>query len=163
MKDRFYTGVLVGFLFGMLGVAAAIAGYRVGAAPPVRPRPLEPKGEKPPEDGRLHVWPMPQQGTQTLLVLRVLDADTVEAAYLVPQVFHLKGTEAPRSEREALRAAGELNKLVGGKLLPCNLSGKDGWGRTECDFWLGKGRGWAGRVLLRRGLVKKASAPKEGD
>jgi hypothetical protein len=160
MKDRFYISVFFGLVFGMLGVAVVITGYHAGAAPPVRPRPLEPEGEKPPEEGKLYVWPVPERGTQTLLVLRVLDGDTVEAAHLVPQVFHLKGAEAPRGGKDARKAAEELNKLVGGKLLPAALSGRDGWGRTECDFWLGKGRGWAGRTLLRRGLVKKASPPK---
>lgn len=110
------------------------------------------KEEEPPREDQLYVWPLPERGRQTLLVLRVIDADTCEAAYLVPGVFKLRGLDPPDPRTKPGKEAAEaFGKLVGGKLLPASLSGRDAYGRVVADFWLGKSSGWAARRMLDGG------------
>lgn len=95
---------------------------------------------KPPDDTKLYVWPAPDKGTQSLLVLRALDGETVEAAYLVPvNVVLPYQAGKPRATKDQLEA------LLTGKLLPCDLRGRDRFGRVVGDFYLGKD-GWLTEV-----------------
>jgi endonuclease YncB( thermonuclease family) len=126
-----------------------------------RPRPLSPEkaaltgpGPEPNED-QLYVWPLPEKGTQSLLVLRVLDGDTMECAYLVPVMVRIRGVNAPELTASGGRDAREaLDKLAGGKLLPANLHGREKFGRVLADFWLGKDKGWVSQALIKGGFAK---------
>lgn len=126
-----------------------------------RPRPLS--AEKAaraeagpePDESQLYVWPLPEKGTQSLLVLRVVDGDTMECAYLVPVMVRIKGVNAPELSQSGGRDAKEaLDKLTGGKLLPANLHGREKFGRVLADFWLGKEGGWVSNALIKGGHAR---------
>ena len=95
--------------------------------PVVRPRPVaDPKtavvADKRdiPGEGVLYVWSRPTQGLQTLLVLKVIDGETFEAAYLVPVRVRLKGVVGKERASTDL-----LDKLIGGRLVNTELLGID--------------------------------------
>lgn len=112
-----------------------------------------------PKDDQLYVWPLPERGTQTVLVLRVLDGDTLEGAYLVPIMFRVKGIKAPALNDKGGRLAREdLEKLLVGKLYSANLYGREPFGRVLADFWMGKDQGWASAAMLKGGHVKPLAA-----
>lgn len=97
----------------------------------------EAKAPAPPDDSKLYVWGQPEKGTQTLILIRAIDGERVEAAYLVPVVIHLGyGKGAKQATAEQIDAAG------GGRLLPFDLRGRDRFGRLVGDAWLGKETGW---------------------
>jgi endonuclease YncB( thermonuclease family) len=161
------AGVMLAVGVWLLGMAT---GHKMAVAqekdkPPLeRPRPLpgnaEARGEsghgQVPNESQLYVWPVPEQGTQTLIVLRVIDGDTAEAAYLVPVVLRIKGINAPELRDKGGKDAREaLDKLVGGKLLPANLFGREKYGRVLAEFWLGKEQGWLSEAMVKGGWVKK--------
>jgi len=87
--------------------------------------------EADPDEEQLFVWARPDAGPQSLLVLDIIDDNTVEAAYLVPVVVKLK-KGAPKAT---------LEKLIVGKLLQFKLSGAKGSTLTG-DIWLGKKDRW---------------------
>lgn len=131
-------------------------------APPVRPRPIQPDADdQPPDETQLYVWPLPEKGTQSVLILRVIDGETVEAGFVVPALFHLHGGQAadPKSP-EGKAAAAALSKLLTGRLLPARMAGRDQYGRIDADFWLGKAEadnpgGWAVRWMIDQHLLTK--------
>jgi endonuclease YncB( thermonuclease family) len=134
-----------------------------------RPRPavavpMPKPGEDAPEE-QLYVWPLPQQGNLTLLVLRVHDGDTCEAAVLVPVTVRLNGIDAPELNTEPGKASQKfLAELIGGRLLLAKLHGKEKYGRTLADFWLGKAAadpkvpsGWASEWMVKKGYARPYS------
>ena len=100
-----------------------------------------------PDDGKLFVWGQPDKGTQSLLVLRVIDGERIEAAMLVPVTVHLtyKGDKA---------SVEQLEELAGGKLLPFDLKGRDRFGRLTGDAYLGKEQGWLTEAAPKLKLKK---------
>jgi endonuclease YncB( thermonuclease family) len=165
-------------------VAGVLAGWALAGDPTPRRRPppedppaapakaAEPpapaKGaaeESPPPENQLYLWPLPERGRQTVLVLRVLDGDTAEVAYLVPAVCKLKGIVPPDPQtKEGKAAADAFQKLIGGRLLPASLAGRDQYGRVVADFWLGpkagdEPGGWAAARMIRGGFGKKETSP----
>jgi hypothetical protein len=100
-----------------------------------------------PDDSKLYVWGQPDKGTQSLLVIRVIDAETVEAAMLVPVTVRMayKGDKATTEQVE---------ELVGGKLLPFDLRGRDRFGRLTGDAYLGKEQGWLTEAAPKAKLKK---------
>lgn len=154
----------------VLGTGMVLLAQDKDKPPLERPRPLAEGARTPadphgpvPKDEQLYVWPVPEQGTQTLIVLRVIDGDTAEAAYLVPVVLRVKGINAPELRDKGGKEAREaLDKLVGGKLLPANLFGREKYGRVLADFYLGKDQGWLSEALIKGGWVKKyEGGPRE--
>lgn len=91
---------------------------------------------KPPDDDKIFVWQPPQKGSQSMLVLRAVNEQTVEAAYLVPVTIILDYRDKKKLTVE------KLEKLAAGKLLPFDLRGLDRFGRLQGDAWMGKGNGW---------------------
>lgn len=97
---------------------------------PLVRRPVQPKADADPDEDRVFVWPQPEEGTQTLLILKVIDKETVDAAYLVP--MRLKVSYGGKDD---------LDKLVMGKLLQAQLKGRTKNGLIDADIWLGKSEG----------------------
>lgn len=111
-------------------------------------------GDVPKED-QLYVWAVPEKGTQSVLVLRVVDGDTVEAAYLVPVMLRLNRINAPeRGTPEGKKAEEALSRLVGGKLLAVNVHGRDKYGRVLADVYLSKEDGWLSDKMVKEGHAK---------
>jgi hypothetical protein len=100
-----------------------------------------------PEEGKLYVWPAPEKGLQTMLVLRAVDENRLEAALLVPLTIQLDYGKNPKASKE------QLEQLTNGKLLHFSMRGKDRFGRLVADAWLGKETGWlsanASKVKLK--------------
>jgi endonuclease YncB( thermonuclease family) len=141
--------------------------------PPVRPRTLTPAGEAanfpgdPPDADQLYVWSLPSTGVQSVIILRVVDGETIEGGYIVPVQFRLKGVTAPESKTPLARAATEaLTKLLAGRLVPAKMAGRDQYGRIEADFWLGKADGkdnpggWASSWMLDQKLSQPPAPVK---
>jgi hypothetical protein len=90
---------------------------------------------------------------------------TAEVAYLVPAVCKLKGVVPPDPQtKEGKAAADAFQKLIGGRLLPASLAGRDQYGRVVADFWLGpkagdEPGGWAAARMIRGGFGKKETSP----
>ena len=130
---RKLTGLLLALTLIGLGVLPFVCGQDKG-----KERPKEAKAEEKaeaPDEGKLYVWGQPDKGTQTLLVLRVIDGEQIEAAMLVPVIVRLsyKGDKATLEQVE---------EAAGGKLLPFDLKGRDRFGRLTGDAYLGKEQGW---------------------
>lgn len=154
LREKLMGGVVIAL------VAALATVMGTGLAQDVkRPRPIEKKDEKAakeeaPEADKLYVWSVPEGGLQSVLVLRVIDGDTAECAFLVPFTARLKGTQAPElKEKGGKEAKEKLDELIGGKLLPARLHGREKCGRTLADFHLGKD-GWAAAALIKAGHAK---------
>ena len=115
---------------------------------------------EPPTDGVVYVWSLPNQGLQSLIVLNVIDGDTVDAAYLVPVRIRLKGTKAPGlAEKGGKEARDAVDKVLGGQLRTAQLHGvgKDG---IIADFWInpekdGEKGTWVSDLLIKQGAVKE--------
>jgi len=119
---------------GLLLSAMLVAGGFMAFAQD-KGKPKEAEKAEAPDEGKLYVWGQPDKGTQSLLILRVIDGEKIEAAMLVPVVIHLsyKGDKA---------TVEQLEEAAGGKLLPFDLKGRDRFGRLTGDAYLGKEQGW---------------------
>jgi endonuclease YncB( thermonuclease family) len=72
-----------------------------------------------PKEDQLYVFALPEKGTQSVLVLRVVDGDTYEGAFLVPCMFRVRGIDAPEMRDKGGRPAKEyLEKLITGRCIP---------------------------------------------
>lgn len=92
-------------------------------------RPVDARNDKPdgaPDESKLFVWAMPEDGVQSMIVLDVVDGSTVDAAYLVPVRLKL-----PVASTKA-----NLEKMLGGRLLPVKLK-RTAAGLTG-DVWIDK-------------------------
>ena len=98
-----------------------------------------------PDEDKLFVWASPDKGQQSMLVLKVIDAETVEAAYLVPVVVVLKKGAAGKEA---------VDEAIGGRLLAFDLRGRDRFGRVQADVWLGKDAGWLSKLKPKEGKKK---------
>jgi endonuclease YncB( thermonuclease family) len=108
-----------------------------------------------PKEDQLYVFAVPEKGTQSVLVLRVVDGDTYEGAFLVPCMFRVRGIDAPEMRDKGGRPAKEyLEKLVAGKLFSCNLQGREKFGRIIADAFLGKEQGWLSEAMIKAGHAK---------
>jgi endonuclease YncB( thermonuclease family) len=78
----------------------------------------------------------PERGPQTLLVMGVVDGDTVDAAYLVPVRIRLYGCNAPeKNTDEGKRSAAALATILKPeRLWHCELKGREKFGRQLGDF-----------------------------
>lgn len=178
------TRTRVGLIMSMYAIGIAVLGFggwlagRYGrdtacqaqTAKPIEPlKPAEPnqkvddktdtkKGDIP-TPGMVYVWSLPNQGLQSLVVLNVVDGNTVDAAYLVPVRISLKGTKAPAlAESGGPVARQTIDKLLGGQLLTAQLWGIDNKG-VIADFWIvpekeGEKAQWLSDVLLKQGVIK---------
>lgn len=94
----------------------------------------------------------PRAGEDNVLVERVIDGDTVEIAYLVPDVARLRGIDAPELGGST-KAAGQAARSHLGELLPpgtvCRgrFHGKDKYGRALVDLFLPTGEDVARRMV----------------
>lgn len=108
------------------------------------------------------VWAPPTKGNQTLVVLRVIDGDTCEAAYLVPVTLRIAGINAP----EKNTAAGKKAKLAleaylaPGLARTWTLTGKERWGRILADTQITQGQETA--WLSTRLVNDKMAVPWDG-
>jgi hypothetical protein len=143
VKDRIVVAFGLFVFFGFFGVLCVLP-HTIGQAPKpkdpvVRPRPVaDPKAavvadkRDIPGEGTLYVWQRPVQGLQTLLVLKVIDGETFEAAYLVPVRVRLKGVVGKERASTDL-----LDKLIGGRLVNTSLLGVDDKGVQLADVHFG--------------------------
>lgn len=143
-------------------------------APRPRPAPKSQPGAKAeqpaaaavPKEGALYVWQLPEEGFQTLLVLRVTGPDTFEGAYLVPVRVKLPG-EAPKDQSLAKKGAEALDAVVGGRLVNASLRGRTATGVQVADIHLGAGSkddpkqpaGWLTELLIRQKHLARPPAP----
>ena len=93
------------------------------------------------------LWTMPIKGKQSMVVLRIIDGDTVEAAYLVgPIKIRLNGIDAPeKNTPEGKQAKAYMEWLLPRQVvLVAELNGIDKYGRQLADFHVQKGEefGW---------------------
>lgn len=84
----------------------------------------------------------PRTGPQTVLVLRVVDGDTVDFAYLTPERGRLWGCNAHESGTDAGKQAAQALALI---LKPeciwqCELKGREKYGRQLIDFRMDDGQ-----------------------
>ena len=101
------------------------------------------------------VWAPPTKGNQTLVVLRIIDGDSVEAAYLMPVTLRIAGINAP----ELNTAAGKKSKLALESLLipgvaqTWRLDGREKFGRTLADCQVNQGQetGWLSWWMVNGG------------
>jgi endonuclease YncB( thermonuclease family) len=108
-----------------------------------------------PKEDQLYVFAVPEKGTQSVLVLRVVDGDTYEGAFLVPCMFRVRGIDAPEMRDKGGRPAKEyLEKLIAGKLFSCNLQGREKFGRIIADAYLGKDQGWLSEAMIKAGHAR---------
>lgn len=152
--------------FLLVVIAVGIGGYSLGCAAQDKKDAKVEIGGQPmekveaPKDGVVYVWSLPNQGHQSLIVLNVLDGDTIDAAYLVPVRIRLKGTKAPALlEKGGKEARDAVDKVLGGQLRTAQLHGvgKDG---IIADFWImpekdGEKGTWVSDLLIKQGAVKE--------
>jgi endonuclease YncB( thermonuclease family) len=156
----------LGAVFGLaaaLALICAFSGWGQVEPKVERPRPNRQAaaGEDVPGEDQLYVWPLPQTGN-LMLVLKVHDGDTVEAAVLVPITVRVNGIDAPELNTEPGKASAKfVNELLGGRLLLAKLHGREKYGRTLADFWLGKPgqdakapSGWASEWIVKKGYAR---------
>lgn len=160
---KFRHPLLAAVLFCLFvaAVTAQVVRPRPGAAP-------APKQWEVPKDGALYVWAVPDRNLQTMIVLKVIDGETFEGAFLVPTTVRLFGVDAPDVATPAGKASLEaLDKLIGGRLINASLRGKDAYGRQVADAHLGAANkddpkqpsGWLSNHLVAQ---KIAAAWKNG-
>jgi micrococcal nuclease len=171
-----YFFLLVAWTLGCC-LAAALVGLTALQQPPAdtpspqptpQPQPLRrasPPEERqfPPPDDALHVWQRPEKGYQSVLVLRVIDGDTFEGAFLVPVRIRVWGVNAPElKETGGARSKEAVKRLLEGKLATADLRGHDPYGRVVGDVWLkpnpedpGQPAGWLSGWLLRSGYARR--------
>lgn len=101
---------------------------------PRRPALDKPKAaaEEPPDEDKIFVWPAPDEGDQTVFILKVTGPDTAEAAYLVP--FALQVQTGGKATQD------ELSKKLAGRLIHVRLKGRNPGG-VKGRVWLGKDEG----------------------
>lgn len=156
-NPRVITGTTVGI------IAAALIYWAVFLAPSPHQRkvngaqPQQPKVLTKPEDDVLYVYPPPDRGFQTVVIMKVVDGSTIEAAYLVPIRFKLHGATVPSLKEKGGKEAKEaLDKLLTGQLRTANLHGISSEG-ILADFWISKGKGkgeWVTKLLSQQGHAK---------
>lgn len=157
IRQFIITVVVLSLLLGAL----VILHSPVPGQAPERPRP---GAAALPEEGVLYVWQQPEAGLQTLLVLKVLDGNTMEGAYLVPVRLRHGGALAPEEPAKgAKEAKAMLEKLLAGRLVPARLQGRDRQGALLADFYLGPAdakdkdapNGWSSEFLVKSGLGQR--------
>lgn len=104
---------------------------------PVIRRPLKAPAQvqEPPVEDRLYVWSVPEEGDQSVFVLKVIDSDAVDIALLHPVRVKLKGL----AKKQPVEM---LEKELGGKLLQARFQGRDDRQSLQVLLWLGKDQGW---------------------
>lgn len=124
----------------------------VAAAEPAQVR----EAEKLPHGWDL--WVPPTKGTQTLVVLRIIDGDSVEAAYLVPVTLRISGINAPERNTPAGKKAKLAleNFIIPGMAQTWRLDGRDKYGRTLADCQVNQGQetGWLSWWMVNSGHAK---------
>ena len=80
----------------------------------------------------------PEHGKQTVLVLKVVDGDTVDAAFLVPFRARLYGMNAPEKNTDAGKLSAEaLSAMLKPiNMVDCELKGREKFGRQLVDLKL---------------------------
>lgn len=118
---------------------------------------LQPQAIEVPKDGMAYIWAMPDRGHQSLVVLNVVDANTVDAAFLVPVRIKMHHMAAPGlEEKGGPEAKAALEKLLMGQMRTAQL-----WGNSRdgvyADFWIptqdGKGS-WASNLMKEQDRAK---------
>jgi endonuclease YncB( thermonuclease family) len=183
MSGRMRDGIVVSGLYALGVIVTGVIAFGMGRAQDERrqvdrPRNLAPREEASatatdpailaakepgpiPKEDQLYVFAMPEKGTQSVLVLRVVDGDTYEGAFLVPCMFRVRGIDAPEMRDKGGRPAKEyLEKLIAGKLFSCNLQGREKYGRIIADIHLGKDQGWLSEAMIKAGHAKPYSGGK---
>jgi endonuclease YncB( thermonuclease family) len=175
MSGRMRDGIVVSGLYALGVIVTGVIAFGMGRAQDERrqvdrPRNLAPREEgsvadpailaakEPgpvPKEDHLYVFAMPEKGAQSILVLRVVDGDTYEGAFLVPCMFRVRGIDALEMRDKGGRPAKEyLEKLIAGKFFSCNLQGREKYGRIIADLHLGKDQGWLSEAMIKAGHAK---------
>ncbi len=125
-----------------------------------QPPKVEENKREAPKDGMVYVWPLPSDGHQSLIVLNVIDGNTVDAAYLVPVRIRLHGVTSPElTDKNGKEAKLAVDKYIGGQLRASQLFGTSKNG-VLADFWITSEDGkvksqWLSSILIEKGLGKK--------
>lgn len=124
-------GLLAAMWLALMWKAGEPASGQQPKTPVVRPRPAGAPAKDVPKEGELYVFQRPTVGLQTLLVLKVVDGETFEGAYLMPVRVKLEGGTGKG------KPAAELDKLIGGRLVNTLLRGVDAAGNQVADVHFG--------------------------
>lgn len=84
----------------------------------------------------------PKSGTDDILILRIIDGDTILFAYLIVDTARLKGINAPEMNTpEGVRAKEYLSNLLEhGQIVNAEFFGKEKYGRALLDITLPNGK-----------------------
>lgn len=115
------------------------------------------------------VWAAPTKGKQTLVVLDVVDGDTVHAAYLVPVTLRIAGIDAPERNTPAGKKAKLAMEqyLAPGMARTWTLTGRERYGRILADTMITQDQetGWLSWWMVNSSNAKpydgKSPRPKE--
>lgn len=104
--------------------------------PPLIRRPAKADKDAPPPEDKLFVWQLPDEGDQSVMILKVIDADTVDVALLHPIRVRLR----PGAKKWKVE---DLDKEIAGKLLQMRIGSRDeATDRSTVSIWLGTREGW---------------------
>lgn len=148
----------------VLGMVFAIALATITVTVWYAEKPKEP----PLADTQPALWRLPDKGPQQLVILDVIDGDTVRAAYLTgPVIIRIDGIAAP----ELRTPEGKASKVHLQRLLLTGVSqrwelrGKEKYGRQLADTWIdGDSGGWLSAIMVNSKKAKiwdgKGEQPK---
>jgi endonuclease YncB( thermonuclease family) len=99
----------------------------------------------------------PDAGSHRVLVLRVVDGDTVHFAWLIEDTARLHGIDAPEVKGSAklagLASKAFLETLLSKEPMATEILGRDKYGRALMRFWTADGRE-IGKVMIDAGHAK---------
>lgn len=111
----------------------------------------QPQAIEIPNNDAAYIWSFPDRGHQSLVILNVVDGNTVEAAYLVPVRIKMHHMIAPNlDEKGGKEAKAALEKILLGQMRTAQLwgYGKDG---LFADFWISSDNNkgsWASQLMI---------------
>lgn len=96
----------------------------------------------------------PETGTQSMLIMRVIDGDTVEAAYLIPTRIRLHGINATEKKDDQGKSKKALSDILKVKeVYNCELKGREKYGRLLGDFKIKDGKS-ASAIMIETGNAR---------
>lgn len=99
-------------------------------------------------------WPLPTKGPNRLVILRVIDGDTVECGLIVPVFVRVRGVNCPELRDPGGPEAKAFTEalLIDGTVCNVDLAGRDKYGRYVADFFPDS-HGWAEPLNLAKALI----------
>lgn len=164
VKTKLGTTRAIILLLSCTIIVSIIYGLNGNKSQPTRERPkaerqhedIQPQAIEQPKDGLAYIWAMPDRGHQSVVILGVVDGNTIDAALLVPirlKMHHMKAPEL--EEKGGPEAKVALEKLLASQMRTTQLWGhsRDG---TFADFWIPRDSGgsWASKLMIDQGHAK---------